>query len=137
MAVRSDRPYPSVDFRVWLGAGDDGSLGFCRVEFPGFPAASASDADTALAPFRSTLLLQRGFDGQLTVYAWWNRARGTKRPRGRAVRVELLGPRHRAVATWIFSGCRPVRLSYSPLDASVSAVLMESLELSFEQMAME
>ncbi len=137
MAVRSDRPYPSVDFRVWLGAGDDGSLGFCRVEFPDFPAACGSGVDTALAPYRSTLLLQRGFDGQLTVYAWWHRARDTKRLRGKTVRIELLGPRRRAVATWIFSGCRPVRLAYSPLDALASTVLMESLELSFEQMAME
>ena len=137
MAVRSDRPYPSVDFRVWLGAGDDGSLGFCRVEFPDFPAAYGSGVDTPLAPYRSTLLLQRGFDGQLTVYAWWHRARDTKRLRGKTVRIELLCPRRRAVATWIFSGCRPVRLAYSPLDALASTVLMESLELSFEQMAME
>ena len=137
MAVRSHGPYPSVDFRVWLGSGDDGSLGFCRIEFPGFPASASGSGDDALANARSTLLLQRGFDGQLTVSAWWNRARGATRPRGRTVRVELLGPRQRAVAAWIFSGCRPVRLAYSPLDASLSAVLMESLELSFEQMTME
>jgi len=137
VSVRNDRPYSGVDFRVWLGAGDDGSLGLCRVEFPDFPAAYASDVDTALAPYRSTLLLQRGFDGKLTVYAWWHRARGAKRLRGRTVRVELLGSRRRAVAAWIFSGCRPVRLAYSPLDALASTVLMESLEISFEQMAME
>jgi len=138
VAVRRHEPYLSVDFRVWLGSGDDGAMGFCRVEFPAFPVPiPASGADVEPARDRSTLLLRRGFDGQLAVYAWWNRARGAKRLRGETVRVELLGPRHRPVAAWVFSGCRPVRLSYSPLDASLSCVLMETLELSFETMSME
>lgn len=138
MAVRSDRPYSSLDFRVRLGEGDRGALGFSRIEFPDFVGAPAEPRPEALAGTpRSTLLLTRGFDGDLTLYSWWHRTRSSKRPRGRTVRVELLGERQRVAVAWTFAGCRPIRLSYSPLDALVPTVLLETLELAFEDVEMQ
>jgi phage tail-like protein len=138
VAVRSDRPYSSLDFRVRLGQGDRGALGFSRVEFPDFGDTPAEPGtEGSVLPARSTLLLTRGFDGDLTVYNWWNRTRSSKRPRGRTLRIELLGEHQRVAVAWTFSGCRPIRLSYSPLDALVPAVLLETLELAFERVEME
>jgi hypothetical protein len=132
------RPYGSFNFRVVLDAPAGDTLGFCEVVFPEFPVAPPAarrraPTDDGVGP--TTLLLRRGFDGRTDLYDWWNEARrARKKPPARTLQVELLSEARRAVARWTFTGCRPVRLSYSPLDAQVSAVLTETLELSFERM---
>lgn len=139
MAVSSGdrRPYGSFNFRVVLGESGRETLGFCEVVFPEFPVrAPAVRRKAAEARERpTTLVLRRGFDGRPDLYDWWNEARrARKRPPARTLTVELLNEARRPVARWIFTGCRPVTLAYSPLDAQTSAVLTETLELSFEKM---
>ncbi len=139
MAVASHerRPYGSFNFRVVLGESGRETLGFCEVVFPDFPvpapAARRRPAESTDRP--ATLLLRRGFDGRPELYDWWNDVRrARKKPPARTVTVELLNETRRPVARWTFTGCRPVTLAYSPLDAQASAVLIETLELSFEKM---
>lgn len=136
MAVTSERPYGSFNFRVSLGEGAKASTGFSEVVFPVF-ALSVARGDPPAAAAPATLVLRRGFDGALDVYSWWNKSRRSKRARGRTVTVELLDEsQRRPVARWKFTGCRPVSLAYSPLDARSSAVLIETVELSYEDIEM-
>jgi phage tail-like protein len=83
------------------------------------------------------LLLRRGFTGRLDLYEWWLQQRQPKRTAGRVVTVELLDEAHRDVGvTWRFTGCRPVALDYSPLDALASGLLIETARLAFDEVSM-
>jgi hypothetical protein len=135
MAVARDRPYGSFNFRVALGEGAKATVGFSEVVLPDLLAHPGAPVPAGSLPVevRTTLLLRRGFAGTLELYDWWSKARRSKRTRARTVTVELLNkPDGKAVVCWIFSGCRPLRLSYSALDAQTSALVVETLELSFE-----
>jgi phage tail-like protein len=139
MAVLSgaERPYGSFHFRVLLGERGRTEAGFCEVAFPDFPVRKTRSRQTAEGEQRTTLLLRRGFSGGLDLYAWWRQARRPKTLPGRTVIVELLDEAGgRPVVAWTFTGCRPTRLAYSNLDAQTSAVLIETLELTFEDMTM-
>ncbi len=131
MAVMRDRPYANSRFLVDLGVGDarSASAGFCEVVLPTLKLAPV-DASAAT----ETLILRRGFTGSLDLQSWYRRAgRGTA-PKRRTVRIELLDDDgERVVATWRFRNARPVSLSYSPLQAMESAVLIETLELAFDR----
>jgi hypothetical protein len=139
MAVSSDRPYGSFNFRVSLGAGGKASVGFSEIVLPAFLTQARTPPGLELPPAdtQMTLVLRRGFAGTLELYDWWNKARRSKRTRARTVTVELLNETlERPVVTWIFSGCVPIKLAYSRLDAQSSALLIETLELSFEDVEM-
>ncbi len=133
-------PCGSFHFRVLLGEDGRETAGFCEVAFPEFPAHKKTPRKAGSGPAEgpTTLVLRRGFNGTLELYEWWDQTRQSTKPRARTVVVELLnGARGRAVVVWTFRGCRPVKLAYSPLDAQSSAVLVETLELSFEDMQMK
>ena len=110
------------------------SIGFCEVILPELPVrrpakTSATESD-AVVP---RLVLRRGFDGATDLRDWWRDARRRKTARPWTVTVCLLAEDCRTVvATWIFTGARPVRLAYSPLHASEPAVLIETVSLEFE-----
>jgi phage tail-like protein len=132
MALARDRPYGSFHFRVAFGEGAKASAGFNQVVLPDLPVRRDAPLEPA-GVTQTTLVLRRGFAGTLELYDWWNKARRSKRSRGRTVTVELLSEPHgKPVVTWIFTGCRPVRLAYSALDAQTSELLIETLELSFD-----
>ena len=138
MALARDRPYSSCNFRVRFGGPGSGSIGFNVVELPPFQIdrSSRKGPDLSAQP-PAPLVLRRGFDGSLAVYELWNKARRATRSTARTVTVELLDEDRRSpVAAWVFRGCRPLRIRYSPLDAQASAVLLETLELSYEEMEM-
>ena len=138
MALARDRPYSSCNFRVRFGGSGSASIGFNVVELPPFEIdrSSKKGPDPSAQP-PAPLVLSRGFDGSLAVYELWNKARRATRSTARTVTVELLGEDRRSpVAAWVFRGCRPLRIRYSPLDAQASAVLLETLELSYEEMEM-
>ena len=138
MALARDRPYSSCNFRVRFGGPGSASIGFNVVEIPPFEIdrSSKKGPDPSAQP-PAPLVLSRGFDGSLAVYELWNKARRATRSTARTVTVELLGEDRRSpVAAWVFRGCRPLRIRYSPLDAQASAVLLETLELSYEEMEM-
>jgi phage tail-like protein len=67
---------------------------------------------------------------------WWTQERGPKRSRGRVVIVELHDEAFQPVATWRFSGCRPVALHYSALNALESSAMIETIVLAFDDVEM-
>ena len=76
------------------------------------------------------LILRRGLTTSGDWYQWWNAAR-RPRPRNvtKTVRVILLDRFQSDVNHWTFRAV-PTSYSVSPLNASVSAPLIETLELS-------
>jgi phage tail-like protein len=141
------RPHANSNFLVDLGSGDPNSFsaGFCEVVFPEFRidgpelvATSGAEqaADRENSSTRGLLILRRGVTGALDLYEWWNKARTGKAPKGRTVTITLLAEDLSHVFTWRFRQVRPVRLSYSPLNAMDGGVLMESIELAFEAVEM-
>ena len=150
MAVERDRPYGSFRFRVSLGGRGRASEGFSEVRLPRFllrpdvTGGRDDGRDDGRSDGRSDgvgdsahLVLRRGFSGGLDLYAWWDQERQSKRSRGRIVTVELLEESsHEPVVAWRFVGCRPVGLEYSPLNALESAVVVETIVLSFDHVEM-
>jgi phage tail-like protein len=146
MAVERDLPYGSFNFRVALGGRGRALEGFSEERLPtlvlhadavdavaaGAAGAAGDDYDTS-----AHLLLRRGFSGALDLYGWWDHQRRSKRSRGRTVTVELLDESNVApVVAWRFLGRRPVALEYSPLNALESAVVVETIVLSFDHVEM-
>jgi hypothetical protein len=73
----------------------------------------------------------------MDLHEWWMQERGPKRSRGRVVTVELLDETNSEVGVaWRFTGCRPVALHYSPLDALEAAVVTETIVLAFDDVEM-
>ena len=144
MAVERDRPYGSFRFRVGLGG--RASEGFSEVRLPRFllrPEVTGgrtdgrSDGRSDGVGDSAHLVLRRGFSGGLDLYAWSDQERQSKRSRGRIVTVELLEESsHEPVVAWRFIGCRPIALEYSPLNALESAVVVETIVLSFDHVEM-
>jgi phage tail-like protein len=132
----------NANFLVEFGAGKGG--GFAEVIFAPFaiPAGAAtaappSGATAAAAALANRLVLRRGATGALDLYDWWNQARRGQAPPRRVVRVKLLGEDHATVLmTWRFRNVRPVSLAYSPLNALEGAILMETIELTFDDVEM-
>jgi len=144
MAVPRDRPYGSANFAVDLGDGSEGpAAGFAEVIFPVFgitqPALRDDDrsppAHVGAAPGAAErLVLKRGVNGALDLYAWWHKARSGKAPQRRTVQVHLLAEDHASVVfSWRFRHARPVSLTYSPLRALDGGVLIETLEIEFDR----
>ena len=131
-ATRADpRPVSNANFLVDLGLGDPQApeAGFAEVLLP--PLRSKEDS-ADIAPPR--LVLRRGVTGALDLYGWWDKSSRARRPQPRDVMVTLLGPGRTPVMSWRFSNARPVALSYSPLRASEGTVLMETIEIAFDEM---
>jgi phage tail-like protein len=149
MAHLSDRPYGIANFLVDFGDGKSQSLagGFSEVLFPLFDAqppaihdtaSTAVKADAAAAASSSNrLLLRRGFVGSLDLYAWWHKTRSGRAPKRKTLQVKLLSEDHETVVvTWRFREVRPVSLTYSPLLANQSGILIEAVEFAFDRMEM-
>ena len=148
MAEQRDRPHGNSNFVVEFGSGASraGRTGFAEVVFAPFtiaePAAvparrgaqSAPPSAPAAAP---RLLLRRGVTGALDLYAWWDQARRGQAPPRRTMNVKLLAEdRATVVWTWRFRNVRPVSLSYSPLSGVDGGVLMETIELAYDDVEM-
>jgi len=137
-AVR-DRPLLNTNFVVELAAGK--GSGFAEVLFGPFaakPGTALQPLATAIStPVADRLVLRRGATGALDLYAWWRQARDGRAPPRRTVTVKLLADDHATVLmTWRFRNVKPVSLAYSPLDALDGAVLMETIELAFDDVEM-
>lgn len=146
MALMRDRPYGSSNFLIDLGDGDSWSVaaGFAEVIFPPFRVDESgrdrlqNDGSRSLdAAGTNKLVLKRGVIGNLDLYAWWDEERRGAAPRRRTVKIELLSDDSSTVVlTWRFLNAKPATLSYSPLRAEESGVVMETLELAFDSMEM-
>ena len=143
--ARHDRPHASSHFLVEIGRSNAraAEAGFFEVIFPPFVAVGSGQGrrdddvvDDDAASGRN-LVLRRGATGALDLYAWWDAARRGEAPRRRVVTVKLLADDLRSVVlTWRFRNARPVRLSYSPLRALDGGVLLETIELAFDDVEM-
>jgi hypothetical protein len=136
MAHQRDRPFANANFLVDFGDGLAESVagGFSEVIFPDFVLAPA-DAAAPAPP--GHVILKRGFIGSRDLYEWWNQSRHGRAPKEKTLHVRLLDDDHETVvATWRFRGVRPVRLSYSPLRATESGFVVETIEIAFERMEM-
>ena len=127
MAVARDRPYGGFRFRVTVARRELDCVGVV------LPRLLVRADEPAPADF---LVLRRGYTGSLDLYDWWLQERQPKRSRGRRVSVDLLDDAQRAVTTWRFEGCRPVELEYTPLDAAESAIVFETITLTFDDVEM-
>jgi phage tail-like protein len=136
VAIQRRDPYRNFNFRVAIGGRSRANEGFSAVRLPTLLARPevAADAEAALGDEGSShLVLRRGFTGAMDFHEWWMQERGPKRSRGRVVTVELLDETNSEVGVaWRFTGCRPVALHYSPLDALESAVVTETIVLAFD-----
>ena len=138
-AAPRDRPLLNANFVVELAAGK--GSGFAEVVFGPFaakPGTALQPLATAIStPVADRLVLRRGATGALDLYAWWRQARDGRAPARRTVTVKLLADDHASVlVTWRFRNVKPVSLAYSPLDALDGAVLMETIELAFDDVEM-
>ena len=140
MANQRRDPYRNFNFRVAIGGRARANDGFSAVRLPTMLTRPdvAVDAESALGDDGSShLVLRRGFTGAMDLHEWWMQERGPKRSRGRVVIVELLDETNTDVAVaWRFTGCRPVALHYSPLDALEAAVVTETIVLAFDDVEM-
>jgi phage tail-like protein len=140
VAIQRRDPYRNFNFRVAIGGRGRADDGFSGVRLPTLLARPdvVVDADGPLGgEGASHLVLRRGFTGAMDLHDWWMQERGPKRSRGRVVAVDLLDETNTQVAvTWRFTGCRPVALHYSPLDALEAAVITETIELAFDDVEM-
>ena len=129
------RPHSGANFLVDLGAGNPRaeSAGFCEVVFPTLPVERGeTTVDDCSCP-SPNLILRRGVTGTPDLYDWWKQARAGKAPRRRVVKVMLLDDDQRTVVwTWRFRNVRPVSLGYSPLQAMAPSLLIETIELAFD-----
>jgi phage tail-like protein len=136
MARPRDRPCGNANFLVDFGDGAAESVagGFSEVIFPDFAIAPREEAGNAPP---GHLILKRGFMGSLDLYAWWDKSRQGPADKKKTLHVRLLASDHETVvATWRFRGAQPVRLSYSPLRANESGIVVETIEIAFERMEM-
>jgi phage tail-like protein len=136
VAIQRRDPYRNFNFRVAIGGRSSANDGYSAVRLPTLLTGPdvAVDAGLALGDEHSShLVLRRGFTGAMDLGEWWMRERGPKPARGRVVTVELLDETNTSVGvTWRFTGCRPVALHYSPLEALESAVVTETIVLTFD-----
>jgi len=130
VAEQRDRPHANSNFVVEFGSGASrsGRTGFAEVVFAPFTIAETP---------AGRLVLRRGVTGALDLYAWWDQARRGKAPPRRVMNVKLLAGDHATVVwTWRFRGVRPVSLSYSPLSGIDGGILMETIELAYDDVEM-
>ena len=146
MAEQRDRPHGNSNFVVEFGNGASrsGRTGFAEVVFAPFTIAERAPGRRAVPPppapaeaSAPRLVLRRGVTGALDLYAWWDQARRGKAPPRRVMNVKLLAEVHATVVwTWRFRNVRPVSLSYSPLRGIDGGVLMETIELAYDDVEM-
>ncbi len=125
------RPLTGRNFRVEIdeGNGRHVEVGCSEVVFPSLAAVRDSWRPDAA----EHLLLRRAATGGEEFHAWWAKARSGRSPQRRTVTISLIGDdRAGTPMRWRFRNVRPVSLHYSPLNAMGSALLIESIELAFD-----
>jgi len=146
MAIAQDHPYGNAQYRV---------------DIPAFPQAQAFDEvllpellieveefregmDLARTPRKSPamirytdLVLRRGFAGQLDLYQWWTLAASSNPTARQTVVVHLLNENRDVVVSWRLTNAFPVRYAFSPLNALDGSLLVETLEVSCDSVALE
>ncbi|MBF6594906.1 MAG: phage tail protein [Thermaceae bacterium] len=144
MAVFRNQPYSSGRFVVDLGTGDEG---FSEVQLPVFAELGTiyregGDKNSAqhnlpLHPQFGLAVLRRGFQGRLELYQWWREIALGQVAR-RDVSIKLLDESASTVVViWKLKSAWPSGYYFSPLLAGGCEVLIESLELTCDEVEME
>jgi phage tail-like protein len=124
----ANEPFVGARFLVEI----DGLTDSAAVEVV-FPEARVVTERGKRAVRYGALTLRRALTASHDWYGWWDRAR---RPRGRTpgltrtVRVVVIDQARQPVIRWTFARAEPVAYGLSPLNALVSATVIETIELS-------
>lgn len=144
MAAPPD-PFEGSNFQVEI----DGltSSSFARVEIPqavvdelahrsGTDRTSASRKAPGLSHY-AHLVLTRGLTSDLELWTWWKAARDGDPSVDKNVVVRLLDATGAPAMTWQFQNAFPVVYRLTPLDASTSDTVLETVELAFDALDAE
>jgi phage tail-like protein len=144
MAAHPD-PLEGSHFLVDFAGTDDAS--FSHVDLPVAvldEVAYRSGNDKANEPRKqpglascSHLVLSRGLTPNLDLWNWWEAARNGDPAVDRDVVVRLLDATGQLVLTWKFRNAFPAVYRVSPLDATSSDLVIETVELAFDSMDLE
>jgi phage tail-like protein len=144
MARARRDPYRNFGFLVEIDGVE--SAGFTQVLMPSgvltvFEYREGSDGPCSVLwlPGRvryGNLVLRRGIGESDALFDWWHAVCEGRTDR-RTVTVVLLDAERNPVKRWRFAQALPVRYGVDPLDAAASTVATETLELAFEEMALE
>ncbi len=116
-------PLPGCNFIVEF---DGAAIAFAQVVLPKLDPAGE----------RAPLVLRRGATGADDLFKWAEAERTAPGKDLRTIVVSVLAAdRSARPLFWRFEKCRPVGLSFTPLDALSSDTLMETIELAYESMA--
>jgi len=144
MAAHPD-PLEGSNFIVDFAGTDDAS--FSHVDLPvalldevayrsGDDRANEPRKQPGLASY-SHLVLSRGLTTNLDLWSWWEAARNADPAVDRTVVVKLLDGTGQLVLTWKFRNAFPAVYRLSPLDAALSDLVIETVELAFDSMDVE
>jgi len=143
-------PYLGYNFLVDLGTGESDSIlaGFNEVQLPELSidvVEYRSGNDKLPVPRKlpgqthyNNLVLKRGLIGALDLYEWVQQVKNGDPNAYRTVSVSLLSEDRTAVAmTWVFTQTFPVHYQVSELKATETQVVIETLELTVQDMRMQ
>ena len=124
----ADAQQPFTNLRFAVGIEGVESTRAVEVVFP--TARIVSSPRKRRAVQIDTLVIRRGLTPSTEWYDWWNQARRSTRaiPR-RQVTVVLQDSSGAEGMRWLFPDSVPLNYSLSPLNALISAAVIESLEL--------
>ena len=144
MAVQRDNPYPSFNFIVDAGLGEE--VAFSAVELPAAEIETIEyreGADRTNASRRlpgrvryGNVVLRRGIAGDLALWEWFKAVRDGQLLR-RDVTITLLDEARNPVQRWRFRDAWPTKYDPSDLNAKGNEILIETLELAVESIDVE
>ena len=145
MATLRDSPYGNANFVVEI----DGiaSSAFTDVRLPdstidlkeyrtGTDKVNAATKLPGLAHF-GNVVLTRGFNGNLDLYAWWKSVLNGNAGDVRTISIVLHDEARRPVVRWNIAAAFPVRYACSDLAANGCEVLAETVECACQGVEVE
>ena len=84
-----------------------------------------------------SVTIERGLTGNTEFYEWWSQVRDGVADVDRSVTVTLLDEARNAVWRWRFVRAFPTAYCFSALDARTDEVVVETLVLAFDAMAVD
>jgi phage tail-like protein len=140
MSTPRQRPFPVSNFLVEIDGITVG--GVAEVTPPGGEAAviwyrSGSDPADKQRAMRGSLstdsiLLRRAFNGDRSLYEWWQLVRIGESGARRSMNIVVLDDEANEVARWNVSGAFPRSHRVDRLEATAERILMETVEIVYE-----
>ena len=149
MAVQRDRPYMQFNFLVDLGTGTDGpDAAFQEVsnlgtEFAVAEYRAGNDKENNVRKYTglnkaADVTLKRGIVGYRTFYEWVEQVRrGDPEAIRPSITISLQNEAHETVMTWTLKNARIIKYVSGPFNAKGGDVVMEEINLAYEQLVLE